>query len=79
MTKKQLQVLLIKQRERLNLSQQEVADLSDVSRQFYSMVEKGERKPSVPVAKKIADALEIEWTIFFEVTSNPKLLEGNAC
>ncbi len=34
------------------------------------MVENGDRRPSVDVAKAIAKVLDIDWTIFFESESN---------
>jgi transcriptional regulator with XRE-family HTH domain len=33
---------------------------------MYSVVETGERKPSVKTAKKIANAFGFDWTKFFE-------------
>lgn len=75
MTPEELKVLLIEARGKLGYSHQDVADLSgaNISRQFYGMIESGERRPSVDVAKKIGSFLEITWTIFFEVESNEKL------
>lgn len=75
MTTKELQTLLIQKRNTLGYSHQDVADKSgaNISRQFYGMIESGERRPSVEVAKKIAAFLELNWTIFFEVESNEKL------
>lgn len=48
------------------LTQKEIADLVGVSRSTYAMIENGERNPSVPVAKRIANVLKFDWTIFFE-------------
>ncbi|GAA0313570.1 helix-turn-helix transcriptional regulator [Bacillus carboniphilus] len=75
MTAAELQKFLIKKREQMNLTHQNVADLSKagISRQYYGMIESGERKPSVKVAKKIAQVLNVEWTIFFDTESNQKL------
>ena len=69
MTTEELKALLIDKRSKLGYSHQDVADLSgaNISRQFYGMIESGERRPSVDVAKKIGSFLEIAWTIFFEV------------
>ncbi|WP_041123084.1 helix-turn-helix transcriptional regulator [Jeotgalibacillus alimentarius] len=72
--KESLQALLKRKRDLLQLSQQEIADQAGITRQFYGMVECGERKPSVPVAQKLAIVLEVEWTVFFESESNLKLL-----
>ncbi|MBB5324887.1 transcriptional regulator with XRE-family HTH domain [Anoxybacillus tepidamans] len=54
--------------KRLNtgLTQKEIAKLVGISRSTYAMIENGERNPSVPVAKRIADALKFDWTIFFD-------------
>ncbi|UZH08040.1 helix-turn-helix transcriptional regulator [Heyndrickxia coagulans] len=46
-----------------------------MTRQYYGMIENGERRPSVEVAKAIAKVLKIKWTIFFEINSNQKLRE----
>ncbi|AGK51999.1 helix-turn-helix transcriptional regulator [Bacillus sp. 1NLA3E] len=79
MSPKDLQQLLINKREYLGLTQQDVAEQSDaeITRQYYGMIENGERRPSVDVAKKISNVLGVEWTIFFEINSNQKLLNKN--
>lgn len=51
--------------KRGNLSQQEVALKASIDRSFYTQIENGTRNPSVNTAKKIASALNFEWTIFF--------------
>jgi putative transcriptional regulator len=48
------------------LTQEEVAKLSEISRSFYTHIEKGSKTPSVEVAKKIANTLDFEWTLFFD-------------
>ena len=53
-----------------NLSQQELADKVGISREYISMIENGERNPSVNIAKKIGDLLNINWTYFFVYISN---------
>lgn len=75
MTKKELKNTLIKAREKKNLTHEQVASLADkgITRQYYGMIENGDRTPSVIVAKSIADVLDIDWTIFFELESNQKL------
>lgn len=72
---KELKELLIERRNKLDLSHQEVANLSgaNISRQFYGMIENGERRPSPEVAMKLGKLLGIEWTIFFEVKGNERL------
>ncbi len=53
------------QRKEKGLTQQEMADEVGVSRQYYNDIENGKRQPSVTIAKKIGEVLEVEWTIFF--------------
>lgn len=67
MTSQELQKLLTKKRTKLGYTHQEVADLlgTGITRQYYGMIEKGERRPSVNVAKKLGELLEINWTYFF--------------
>lgn len=73
MNMSELQALLKERRSLLEYSHQQVADAASISRQFYGMIENGDRQPSTKVAKKIGDLLGINWTIFFEVNSNQEL------
>ncbi|ACJ33157.1 helix-turn-helix transcriptional regulator [Anoxybacillus flavithermus] len=57
---------LKKKRLDTGLTQKEIAKLVGISRSTYAMIENGERNPSVSVAKRIADALKFDWTIFFD-------------
>jgi putative transcriptional regulator len=79
-TKEQLKEILVQARERKNLTQEQVVELSGakITRQYYGMIENGERRPSVDVAKQIAPVLGISWTIFFEVEGNQMLLKSNS-
>lgn len=52
------------------LTQQDVADKANIRRAYYTMIEQGNRNPSVNVAKSIANVLDIDWTIFFEHKCN---------
>jgi len=52
------------------LTQNEVAELSNIERAYYTMIEQGNRNPSVAVAKSIADAIGFNWTIFFDNQCN---------
>ncbi len=56
------------------LTQLEVAKRAKIERSYYTMIENGDRKPSVAVAKRIANVLGFEWTIFFENKGNETLL-----
>lgn len=78
MTKEQLKKILIESRNEKGLTHEQVAILASakgkhITRQYYGMIENGERTPSVDVAKSIAKVLGIEWTIFFDVASNQTL------
>ncbi|MBB6283783.1 helix-turn-helix transcriptional regulator [Geobacillus subterraneus] len=75
MTKEQLRDTLIRAREAKQLTQEQVVSMSgaNITRQYYSMIENGDRRPSVDVAKKIAPVLGVSWTIFFEIESNQEL------
>ncbi|UHA74988.1 helix-turn-helix transcriptional regulator [Paenibacillus sp. 481] len=47
-------------------TQIEVAKMSLIQRSSYSNIENGRRMPSVSVAMRIGQALNFEWTRFFE-------------
>lgn len=48
------------------LSQQELATKCGVIRQTISNIECGLSKPSIDLAKKLGEVLEVDWTLFFE-------------
>jgi transcriptional regulator with XRE-family HTH domain len=52
------------------LTQNSVAEKCEIELAYYTMIELGDRSPSVPVAKQIADAIGFDWTIFFETQGN---------
>lgn len=49
-------------------TQKEIAFLAHISPQYYNYIENGERgdKLPVPTARKIADALEFNWQLFYD-------------
>ena len=47
------------------MSQKQVADICSITHAYYCMIEQGKRNPSVRVAKKIAETLDLDWLIFF--------------
>lgn len=49
-----------------NMTQDSVATKCGISRQYYSLIETGERKVPVWTAKKIAAALGFDWQRFYE-------------
>ena len=68
MVSEDVQNLLITKRKELGYSQRDIADLLDVNitRQYYGLIEKGQRTPSPQVAKSLGELLDFDWTIFFE-------------
>ena len=56
------------------LTQLDVAEKANIERAYYTMIESGNRKPSVTVAKSIANTLGFDWTLFFNEKSNETLL-----
>ena len=56
---------LVALREAKKLTQQALADTVGVTRQMISAIENG-ANPSVKTAKKIANALGFEWTLFYD-------------
>ena len=57
---------LITKRKERGLSGRHVAELCGLHPGSYCNIEKGYREPSVAIAKKIANVLDLEWTLFFE-------------
>ncbi|EHF3563930.1 helix-turn-helix transcriptional regulator [Enterococcus faecalis] len=57
---------LVDSRLKNKLTQEQVAERADIERSYYNMIERGKRRPSVEIAKKIANVLSIDWTIFFK-------------
>lgn len=64
--------ILLKKRRSKNLTQLQVAEHSGVSREHYTHIENGVRRPSPEVAQKIAKLLDFDWTIFYTQSSNEK-------
>lgn len=61
---------LYQARKAKNMTHEDVAKKANISRQYYGLIENGDRGVSVHVAKKIASVLDFDWTIFFEENSN---------
>lgn len=61
---------LIDLREKKGMTQEQVADLANIKRPYYTMIESGKRRPSVEVAQRIASVLKFKWTIFFAQDGN---------
>lgn len=47
-----------------------VAKKAGIKRSYYTMIENGNRTPSVNVAKSIGEVIGFDWTIFFDCSSN---------
>ena len=65
-----MRLWLKREREMKSFTQQSVANNVGVERQYYGMIEKGERTPSPKVAKEIVELLALDWTLFFEDIGN---------
>lgn len=52
-------------RSKHNFTMRQVSEACGISESYYSMIENGERRPSVEIAKKIASVLEFDWTLFY--------------
>ena len=58
-------------RNELGKSQEAVAEAAGIGQSGYSMIELGERRPSVETAKSIATELNFDWTRFYEGEPTP--------
>ncbi|MDF2685233.1 MAG: helix-turn-helix family protein [Clostridia bacterium] len=50
-------------------TQADVANAAKISRTAYTNIENGKRNPEVNTAKKIAEVLDFDWTLFYEQQS----------
>jgi len=57
---------LVDIRKAVGLTQKVVAEKIGVAQPSYCTIERGDTRPSVETAKKIAAVLGFEWTRFFE-------------
>ena len=57
---------LIELRKEKGVSQQQIATDCGISRQYYGLIEQGERNVPVKTAKKLATVLNFDWQKFFE-------------
>lgn len=58
--------ILKEKRKEQRLTQKDLASELGIDVSYISLLENGKRKPSVPMAKKIAALLKFNWTMFFE-------------
>ena len=57
---------LKKLRTEMGLTQEQLANESGVQRTTITMIELGENKPSIELAKKLGEIFNIPWYDFFE-------------
>lgn len=57
---------LKEKRESHSMTQKNVATQVGLSRAAYTNIETGAKKPSVKLAKRIAEVLGFDWTKFYE-------------
>ncbi|MDW7614284.1 helix-turn-helix transcriptional regulator [Peribacillus simplex] len=57
---------LLKKRIDAKLTQEEIASRVNIKRPYYTQIESGTRRPSVKVAKEIAEIIGFDWTLFFK-------------
>lgn len=57
---------LKKLRTERGIKQEELANECGVLRTTISMIETGDNKPSVPLAMKLGEVLEVDWKGFYE-------------
>lgn len=53
-------------RTKANFSQSKLSRIVKISQNHYSNIESGNRTPSVSIAKRIAEILDFDWTLFYE-------------
>ena len=63
-------------RTRNNMTRPKLGELVGVSEQYVYLIEIGERRPSVDVAKRMAELLGFDWTRFFEDEAKARKGEG---
>ena len=53
-------------RQQKGFTQEDLAEIIGITRQHIGMIENGNSNPSPKLAKKIAKALDFNWTKFYE-------------
>ena len=67
---------LKEKREKKGYTQQRLAYEVGVTQTAISLIESGDRAPSVLLAKKIGQVLDFTWTEFFEATDDKEPHKG---
>ena len=52
--------------KRAGRPQEAIAEAAKITQQMYSLIEAGDRRPSVDAAKRIAAVIGFDWTMFFQ-------------
>lgn len=68
-----VRTFLVTARKGKNFTHEIVAEKAGITRQYYGMIENGERTPTVPIAMEIGKVLDVDWTLFFDLNSNRRL------
>lgn len=69
---------LRKEMERVGMTSAELASIAQVSVRTVKAYERGERQPSIKVAKRIAAVLGFDWTEFFSDDREENAHENDA-
>lgn len=64
-------------RERLGMSQKEVAESIGVAKSTYSLYESGNREPNVQTIKKIADTFHVSADVLLGIDEQPQTLAAH--
>ena len=57
---------LVERRKSREMTQMDIAAKTGISRAYYTQLETGQRDPSIKVAIRLAEILDLEWTWFYE-------------
>ncbi|HBP38661.1 MAG TPA: transcriptional regulator [Clostridiales bacterium] len=57
---------LVDRRKNRGMTQMDIAAKAGISRAYYTQLETGQRDPSIKVAIRLAEILDLEWTWFYE-------------
>lgn len=66
MSRTKRRIWMVQKRLEKDLTQLELAKIVDISNRTISEIERGNRHPSGKLAKRLADVLEIDMSLFFE-------------
>ncbi len=64
-------------RKSKNLTQEELAKELDVTKEYLSMLERGDRNPSDKLKKKMADFFNVSMSYIFLATNKTKCFKSN--